>query len=446
MKIEVIKNHKPIHRLFECYKNFPNVAFLDSSLKSDEGKFSIIALYPYLSISHQDGKTKINNELSTISFDEYLKNYLQEKKEKNNTSLPIIDGAIGYFSYDYALKKYGIISKHKRRLEIPDAFLCFYDVLIIENYEYDSLYIVAHGKIKAEDEAIDEVKYYLDYAIEESENNVSGKKIKPDFEKKEYIDAIEKMKDHILEGDIYVVNMTEQFRLYSSKKPFEVFKVLREVSPSPFGAYIKYDDFTIISSSPERFLKVKGNKIITCPIKGTRKRGQTKEEDEALKEELLSSEKEKSELLMIVDLERNDLNKICKPGSVKVENLFSIKTYAQVFHLVAKIEGKLKENIDAMDILSAMFPGGSITGTPKLSAMRIIDNIEKSRRNIYTGSIGYIGLDGSIDLNIVIRTAIYQNGVYHVGAGGGITYESDGTFEMEEVLQKAKAIFYSILD
>ena len=448
MKIATIKNHKPIHQLFECFKDFSNIAFLDSSLKSDEGKFSIIALYPYLSISTQDGKTKINNEPSTTPFDKFLKNYLQEKKDVNNTFLPIISGAIGYFSYDYALEKYSIISKHKRRLESPDAFLCFYDVLIIECHEDGNLYIVANGKLKAEDDAIEEVKHYLQLNSEKNETklNTSEKKIKPDFTKQEYIEAVEKMKQHIVEGDIYVVNMTEQFRLYSSKKPFEVFQLLRTLNPSPFGAYIKHNDFTIISSSPERFLNVKNNKIFTCPIKGTRKRGQTKEEDEALKEELISSEKEKSELLMIVDLERNDLNKICIPGSVKVENLFSVKTYAQVFHLVAKIEGELKENTDVIDILSAMFPGGSITGTPKLSAMKIIDNIEKSRRNIYTGAIGYIALDGSIDLNIVIRTAIYQNGVYHVGAGGGITYESDARFEMEEVLQKAKAIFHSILD
>ena len=148
---------------------------------------------------------------------------------------------------------------------------------------------------------------------------------------------------------------------------------------------------------------------------------------------------------MVVDLERNDLNKICVPGSVKVKNLFSIESYAQVFHLVSQVEGQLKKNTDVVDILSAMFPGGSITGTPKLSAMKIIDKIEKSSRNLYTGSIGYLAFDGSIDLNIIIRTAVYQKGVYHVGAGGGITYESDEKFEIEEVFQKAQAIFHSIL-
>jgi len=456
MKIETIKKHKPIHQIFEFFKDFPNVSFLDSSLKGDEGKVSIIGLYPYFSISTKDGKAKINGKPSKASFEEIIKDYLQEKKQENNTSLPIISGAIGYFSYNYGLKNMGITSQHKHQLNSPDAFLYFYDVFIIEDHQDNLLYIVANGKLNGEDETIEEIKNYLASNLEKAssqlndmqlkKNQVDISKIKPDFEKCDYIKAVEKMKQHIVAGDIYVVNMTEQFKVSSNKNPFDVFTFLRTLSPSPFGAYIKYDDFIIISSSPERFLKVKNNEIITCPIKGTRKRGKTKEEDEALKQELECSEKEKSELLMIVDLERNDLNKICLPGSVKVENLFNVETYSQVFHLVAKVKGILKENTDIVDILSAMFPGGSITGTPKLSAMKIIDEVEKSSRNLYTGSIGYIALDGSIDLNIVIRTAIWQqNGIYHIGAGGGITYESDAEFEMEEVFQKARAIFNSVL-
>ncbi len=448
MKIEIVKRHKPIHQIFEYFKDIPNAVFLDSSLEGDLGKFSIVGLYPYLSISKQNGETKINGEISTQSFEDVLKNYLRENREENTTSLPIISGAIGYFSYDYGLETYGISSRHKRQLDAPDALLFFYDVFIIEDLQSSVLYIVANGKLKSCDESIKEIKEFLekDFESAEIELHIDAKEILPDFERNEYMNAVEEMKQHIVEGDIYVVNMTEQFRLYSDKPPYEVFKSLRQLSPSPFGAYMNYQDFQIICSSPERFLKVAGGEIMTCPIKGTRKRGETKEEDERLKKELECSEKERSELLMVVDLERNDLNKICKAGSVEVENLFSVEEYAQVFHLVAKVLGELKTNIDFVDILSAMFPGGSITGTPKLSAMKIIDHVEKSRRNLYTGAIGYIALDGSVDLNIVIRTAIHQNGAYHVGAGGGITYESDSEFEMEEVFQKAKAVFYSIMN
>ncbi|MEG1479227.1 MAG: anthranilate synthase component I family protein, partial [Clostridiales bacterium] len=178
--------------------------------------------------------------------------------------------------------------------------------------------------------------------------------------------------------------------------------------------------------------------------KGTRKRGLTPDEDKALKTELQQSEKDKSELLMIVDLERNDLNKVCIPGSVKVTELFAVEEYATVFHLVSTIEGKLQSHLNAIDLIDATFPGGSITGAPKIRAMEIIDELENDNRNLYTGSFGYISLNGDMDLNIVIRTAIYKDGVYHLGVGGGITCESETEFEYEETLQKAKAILEAL--
>ena len=187
-------------------------------------------------------------------------------------------------------------------------------------------------------------------------------------------------------------------------------------------------------------MSMRDNVVVTRPIKGTRKRGDTPEEDAALKEELRNSGKDQSELLMIVDLERNDLNRIARPGSVQVTELFAIEEYATVFHLVSTIEATLAPGLNAMDLIAAAFPGGSITGAPKLRAMEIIDELEHSARNIYTGSLGYISLDGSLDLNIIIRTALYQDGLYRLGVGGGITFESELEFEYEETLQKAKAI------
>ena len=183
---------------------------------------------------------------------------------------------------------------------------------------------------------------------------------------------------------------------------------------------------------------------MTRPIKGTRKRGETPEEDAALRRELQESKKDRSELLMIVDLERNDLNRVCVPGSVKVTELFAVEEYATVFHLVANVEGDLEKGKNVMDLIEAAFPGGSITGAPKLRAMEIIDELEHDRRNLYTGSIGYLTLDGDCDFNIVIRTALHEGGVYHLGVGGGITCESELEFEYEETLQKAKAILEAL--
>ena len=279
-----------------------------------------------------------------------------------------------------------------------------------------------------------------------SEKNPDGQKSVPcnvvtsDFEKEDYKEAIARMVNYIVEGDIYITNMTRQIQIQSEADPYELFSLLREQNPSPFGGYFHYNDVEIISASPERFFEIRNGVIRTRPIKGTRKRGATPEEDESLRLELQNSEKDKSELLMIVDLERNDLSRVCQSNSVKVEELFVTEAYATVFHLVSTISGKLHPDKDVVDVLEAMFPGGSITGAPKYRSMEIIDELEHSRRMLYTGSMGYIGFDGESDFNIVIRTLVYQDGIYHIGAGGGITCESETEFEYEETCQKAAAL------
>ena len=268
--------------------------------------------------------------------------------------------------------------------------------------------------------------------------------VTPDFTHEDYKDAIDRMIQYIIEGDIYIANMTRQLAIESPKAPYEVFRTLRKNNPSPFGGFFNYGNFQVVAASPERFLKVKDHHIVTRPIKGTRKRGETPEEDALLRAELEASEKDKSELLMIVDLERNDLNRVCRPGSVEVTELFTVETYATVFHLVSNIRGELAQGSDVTDLLRAAFPGGSITGAPKYRAMEIIDELEHGKRGLYTGSIGYLTLDGECDLNIVIRTALHRDGRYHLGVGGGITSESDLEFEYEETLQKAKAVLEAL--
>lgn len=192
------------------------------------------------------------------------------------------------------------------------------------------------------------------------------------------------MMEYIRAGDIYIANMTQRLFMDSRKDPYDVFRYLRSHNPSPFGAYLNYGDFQIVCASPERFLQVRGGQVQTRPVKGTRKRGETRQEDERLRQELAQSEKDRSELLMIVDLERNDLNHVCEPGTVKVTEHFSVETYATVFHLVSTVRGKLREEVSLMDLIRAAFPGGSITGAPKIRAMEIIDELEHSRRFIKT--------------------------------------------------------------
>ena len=305
------------------------------------------------------------------------------------------------------------------------------------------LIVISNGKTQEANEC---VQYLMELVTHISmDNKVKAEsdyksKLMVNYTPEEYMTAVDNMIRYIVDGDIYVVNMTQQLQIESKCDPYDMFCALREKNPSPFGGFLDYGDFQIVCSSPERFMQMRNRVVKTRPIKGTRKRGSNLLEDQQLKKELENSAKDQSELLMIVDLERNDLNRVCEPGTVKVTELFEVETYATVFHLIANVEGKLKDGLNAIDLLNATFPGGSITGAPKLRAMELIDQEEHMRRNLYTGSIGYISLNGDCDFNIVIRTALYKDGVYHLGVGGGITCESENEFEYEETWQKAKAL------
>lgn len=438
--IKELDNYKPIHEIFNIFKDENKAVFLDSSLKNKLGQYSIIGLYPYLELENGE-QFKINGEVADCEFETFLKDYLSNNKDINDTNLPIVSGAIGYFSYDYGLEKSNIKSRHTKKIDIPLNIICFYDVFIIENHRTNKIYLVANGQNIDSNLQIEMLidKINTSSIIEKNTNEYEIL-VSSNFEKDDYLKSISNMINYIIEGDIYIANMTQQLTVKSDILPYDFFRKLREINPSPFGGYLNYNNFKIISASPERFLQMQNQNVVTRPIKGTRKRGSTLEEDNLLKEELKNSKKDKSELLMIVDLERNDLNKVCVSGSVKVSELFSIEEYSTVFHLVANVSGTLKSGLTVMDLISATFPGGSITGAPKQRAMEIIDELENSRRNLYTGSIGFITLDGDCDFNIVIRSCVYKDNEYHLGVGGGITYESDLEFEYEETMQKAKAI------
>ena len=442
--IRELNPFRPAAELFQYFANEKDSAFLDSSLVNQLGRYSIIGAYPYLRLVKDDSGFYINGQKTTESpFEEYLKKYLLEHKDENKSSLPMVSGAIGYFSYEYGRKLMQVPSCKENLVSIPDAMLIFYDFYVIEDRHEKKTYLVANGITEDAEKLLSCVERQISEPAEETVGICTDSfniEVTPNFEKEEYKQAVDDMIRYIIEGDIYITNMTQQLKVKSDKKPLDVFYNLRENNPSPFGGYMDYGDFQIVCASPERFLKMKQGHVNTRPIKGTRKRGETPEEDLFMRTELENSEKDKSELLMIVDLERNDLNRVCRPGSVKVNELFTVEEYATVFHLVSDIEGELEEGKTVMDLLEAAFPGGSITGAPKYRAMEIIDELENNQRSLYTGSIGYLTLDGDCDFNIVIRTALHKDGMYYLGVGGGITAESDLEFEYEETLQKAKAV------
>lgn len=417
-KIREIREYPPIHVLFSRWKEEKDIVFLDSSLENRLGRYSIIGRLPYQKLVQDGDSFCVNDEKQKMTFENYLRTYLKEHPDSNESDLPIVSGAMGYVSYDYGREKENVAARHPKEV----------DTLLddVENTVAETYTLWKNGQIPGTKDDHSEIR------------------VTPNFTKEDYKQAVQDMIDYIVEGDIYIANMTQHLIVESTRTPYDVFCSLRRDNPSPFGGYLNYGDLQIVSASPERFLQMRDGVVATRPIKGTRKRGATREEDAAMRKELEESDKDKSELLMIVDLERNDLNRVCMPGSVKVTEMYSIETYATVFHLVSEVQGRLAEDKNVVDLLEAAFPGGSITGAPKLRAMEIIEELEHSRRNLYTGSIGYLTLDGDCDFNIVIRTAVHKNGKYYLGVGGGITCESETEFEYEETLQKAKAVLQAL--
>lgn len=275
--------------------------------------------------------------------------------------------------------------------------------------------------------------------------NVRSQNIKKYESEESYTEKILAIKDMIINGDVYQVNLSQKFDFVTKKMPFQIYYELFLKNPAPFSAYLNFDDFAIISSSPERLLQKRGNILETRPIKGTAPRGKTVSEDKENRQKLLNSEKERAELLMITDLMRNDLAKVSEPGSVVVDEIWKCEEYDNVFHLLSIVRSTSKTNIHPVDIFRAVFPGGSIAGCPKLRAMEIINDLEEFPRGIYTGSIGYFSSNGDFDFNIAIRTLLWQGGVVDCRLGGAIVYDSDPKREFEETLHKGKSIFDILL-
>ena len=467
-RIKELTPYIPAVDIFRIYEREPGAAFLDSSLVNELGHYSVIGRCPYLKLVKDGENFTINGRPETeTTFEDYMREYLNTHEDKNNSGLPIVSGAVGYFSYDYGRKQMGVPSGEKDLVTVPEAVLTFYDCFIIEDCQEKRTYLVSNGisadaaaEIGAMEKAIRGfTEAGKQKGSETGEKKESGNKmvtenshrekfkiqVHPNFEKEEYKQAVDRMIRYIIEGDIYIANMTQRLEVESEKAPLDVFVALRKNNPSPFGGYLDFGDYQIVCASPERFLKMKDRHVNTRPIKGTRKRGATLEEDEMLRKELEDSGKDKSELLMIVDLERNDLNRVCTPGSVKVTELFTVEAYATVFHLVSDIEGTLADDKNVMDLLEAAFPGGSMTGAPKLRTMQILDELENGARGIYSGVIGYFSLCGAVDLSIVIRTLVMSHGTVTFGVGGAITLLSDPEEEYDEIRTKAKA-FLDLFD
>ena len=427
--------------VYNLFKEEKDTILLDSS-KEDErlSKYSFIGLNPFLIFELKNKKTYIDgNEIKGEPF-KILENLINEYKNDLQDDIPLLSGAMGYITYDSGRILEELPDISEEDFNIPDMKFIFYKNIIIFDLINDKKYITDldgnNEKIHKILKKIDNGHKINDEIVAEKSNNI----FYSNFIKEDYKSAVTRLKDYIVSGDVYIANMTQRFWCNNEDDSFDIYKKLRSINKAPFSAYLNFSDFQVISSSPERFIQVVDNKAHTRPIKGTRPRGKTHEEDEKNKLELINSEKDKAELLMVVDLERNDFSKVCKPHSVKVRENFKLEEYAIVFHLVSTVEGELKEDVSSVKFIKECFPGGSITGTPKIRAMEIIEELEGLKRNIYTGSIGYFDFRGNCDFNIVIRTILKRNNKAYFGVGGGITYDSIEEDEYNETLDKAKAL------
>ena len=374
---------------------------------------------------------------------------------------PLVAGAIGYFSYDMVR----LIERLPRRLRdeigLYDAMLTFYHRLIAFDHVQHRVWVVRNvftqgeGSLKAKYQAavreIRRTRKLLEepVAAEGVKKAETKKKPRPvritsNFKRGDYLGIVRKAKQYIRAGDIFQVVLSQRFSVKTSAEPFEVYRALRAVNPSPYLFYLQMNDVYVVGSSPERLVKVQGRDVFYRPIAGTRARGKEEAEDQRLEQELLTSEKERAEHIMLVDLGRNDLGRVCDYGTVKVEQLLKVERFSHVMHLVSSLRGRLREDVDCFDALMACFPAGTVSGAPKVRAMEIIEELERTRRGIYAGGVLYMDFAGNLDSCIALRTMVIKNGVAYVQAGGGIVADSTPEGEFQECVNKAQALFKAL--
>lgn len=446
--------------LFSCIKKEPYPFLLEGGMDHENlGRYSMIGWDPYLLIKawpdRVEVKTFVGTEQSQGDPFDILEGYLKEYKRDERNELPFNGGAVGFFSYDLKNRLEKLPQTAAVDMNVCQMHFGFYDKVLVIDHQEKKTYAATYGVTGDSEGILDAIEKRvmelcqtdvsgLDDEIFKAMKNSEEVHYTSNFTKPEYLEALDSIHEYIRQGDIYQANLTQRFTADLKSSPETLYRILRKVNPAPFASYIPMDEGAIVSSSPERFLKLTDGLMETRPIKGTVPRGSTQEEDEKNKAWLAASEKDRAELLMIVDLERNDLGRVAKTGSVKVTELYKIEAYPTVYHLVSTVQAHLKEDASTVDLVKATFPGGSITGAPKIRAMEIIDELEPTARNVYTGSIGYIDLNGDMDLNIVIRTFVCLDDKAYFQAGGGIVWDSDNEMEYEETFHKAIALMRSI--
>jgi len=426
----------------------PWAAFLDSGPPLTRGgRYDILTADPYITLTTRGAFTEVRSAdqawCSPQDPFSLLRDQLGEPIPPH-PDLPFRGGAIGWFAYDLArrIERLPTLTKAAKP-SLPDMAIGLYDWALIVDHAGHRARLSSTGRDPRTRELWDRLVALFHNPPPVPPHSPLRALAAPrsNMSREAYGRAFARIKSYLLEGDCYQVNLAQCLSAPVSGDPFAGYRALRQLNPAPFSAYLKTPFARILSSSPERFLRVRnGGQVETRPIKGTRPRGEAPEADSTLRRELTDSTKDRAENLMIVDLLRNDLGRVCRPGSVQVPELFEVESYATVHHLVSTVTGRLTPGQNALSLLRACFPGGSITGAPKIRAMEIIEELEPHRRGVYSGAIGYLGFDGAMDTNIAIRTLIHSGGHIRFWAGGGIVQDSQVTEEYRETLDKTAAL------
>lgn len=447
---------------------------LDSGKGTGSGNnYSFLGSSPYSVLTGRQGQIALRTPegtecLSNDSLESLCRLFANPQIEPPPGLPPFFGGAVGYLSYDLVREFETLPSIAKDDLRLPYLQFGLYDIVAVVDHRTDRLQIIFCPPMERFLGEHRETLYREGVnRLAEWEARLSGTPAPlidipsldqmvfyPDQPRDTYLDRVRRCQEYIAAGDIYQANLSHRFTLHppntyndsTDRQPYEqeLYRRLQAVNPSPFSGLMHFDDVTLISSSPERLVRLQDRRTETRPIAGTRPRGVNAPDDQRLIAELLANEKERSEHLMLVDLERNDLGRVCQFGSVHVDEFMAIEQYSHVNHIVSNISGALRPEATPFNLIQALFPGGTITGVPKIRCMEIIEELEPVRRGLYTGSFGYIGWNGSLDLNIVIRTLVWCRGKGYLQVGAGIVSDSEPSKEYEETIQKAQAFFSAL--
>ena len=469
----------PIYKEFLADLETPISAFLKLGdtpysflLESVEGgekwaRYSFLGCDPSMVITLKgsqveilEGDKKESKETGESHPLDYLKKVLAKYKPVNDPNLPRFSGgAVGFACYEMVRYFEELPDNAQDDLNLPDGVFVIADTLLIFDDIFKKIKIVSNAFIQDDNleatyqKALDKIDLIEKKLLKPLKVNPfpkpSGKKMDPDkiesnFEKEEFKKSVQKIKDYIKEGDVIQTVLAQRLRFDVWQDPFTIYRALRTVNPSPYMYYLNFGETHVVGASPEVLVRVEDDFAEVRPIAGTRPRGANESEDKELEKDLLSDQKELAEHIMLVDLGRNDLGRVAKIGSVKVNESFSVERYSHVMHIVSNAQCRLKEGLDCFDAMKSTFPAGTLSGAPKIRAMEIIDELEPTRRGIYGGAVGYIGFSGNLDTAIAIRTLVLKGGSAYLGVGAGIVADSDPEREFEETMNKGKALLKAI--